>query len=495
MTLVGLDLNSTRARAVHGPADGPAGTLALEDGQAEMPLALTLDGRTPEAGRVAASVCRKQPHLACLDFLPHLGGERTWSAGRHRLDAAAALALVCEILSRRLASAQGVALTLPTYLDARQRTLLGQAAAKARWRMSASVAAPVAAALAASEQLPWSGLALVGDVDGQGFTWSAVSLRDDRATLVETTCHPGLGRSAWLRRLIDGVANRCVRTTRRDPRESADAEQGLYDQLSERLSERQESSRAELVIQTSQWFQNLLLEAEELRAWCSSLATRAATAMQEMRSLTAEHGPAVAVLLTATAGRLPGLAAMLEEQTHPPAVLRQAEPVSDFGDGLLIEEAAECGGRVHVLEPDALARAARELARRVQQGELSAGHYEELTLPVSPGSDDSGPARLHFRGSDHLLSRTVFTLGRDPACDLVFESDLYPNVSARHCEIVLDRRVYLLRDKSRHGTFINDCRVSQQTSLQAGDWIRLAPGGPLLRFLGKPGDPRTLVTA
>jgi pSer/pThr/pTyr-binding forkhead associated (FHA) protein len=89
----------------------------------------------------------------------------------------------------------------------------------------------------------------------------------------------------------------------------------------------------------------------------------------------------------------------------------------------------------------------------------------------------------------------VFTLGRDPSCDIVFESELYPTVSARHCEVVLDRSVYLVRDRSRHGTLVNDCPVMQQTSLRPGDWIRLGPAGPLLRFLGRPGDPRTLVTA
>jgi hypothetical protein len=498
MTLVGLDLNSTRARAVHGPAGGAPGPLALEDDHAELPLALTIDGRTAEPGRAAAGVCRKLPHLACLDFLAHLDSQRVWSAGKHRLDAAGALAIVCESLAPRFSKSQGVGLALPTYLGARQRALIERAAAKARWRVLASVAAPVAAALAAAEQLPWSGLALVGDVDGHAFTWSAVSVRDERATLLETNSHPGLDRTAWLRRLIDGVANRCVRTTRRDPRESADAEQALYDQLSDRLSEVPESSRAEFVLHTPQWFQNLLLEVDELRAWCAPLAKRAASALEEMQSLADGHGPAVAVLLTATAGRLPGLAALLEERTRPPAVLRPAEPVSDFGDGMLIDEAVaggSIGGPVHVLEPDALARAAHELAKRVQRGELAAGHYEEVSLPAGKGSEDGGPARIHFRGRDHLLSRTVFTLGRDPACDLVFESELYPNVSARHCEIVLDRRVYFLRDRSRHGTFVNDCRVMQQTSLQPGDWIRLAPGGPLLRFLGKPGDPRTLVTA
>jgi predicted component of type VI protein secretion system len=58
-------------------------------------------------------------------------------------------------------------------------------------------------------------------------------------------------------------------------------------------------------------------------------------------------------------------------------------------------------------------------------------------------------------------------------------------VSARHCEIVLDRRLYVVCDHSRYGTFVNDHLISQQV-LHSGDWIRLGPQGPLLRFLGQP---------
>jgi predicted component of type VI protein secretion system len=73
---------------------------------------------------------------------------------------------------------------------------------------------------------------------------------------------------------------------------------------------------------------------------------------------------------------------------------------------------------------------------------------------------------------------------------MVFESELYPHVSARHCEILFDRRTYTIWDHSRHGTFVNDHPVSQQ-SLYSGDWIRLGPQGPLLRFLGQPSAERT----
>jgi pSer/pThr/pTyr-binding forkhead associated (FHA) protein len=100
---------------------------------------------------------------------------------------------------------------------------------------------------------------------------------------------------------------------------------------------------------------------------------------------------------------------------------------------------------------------------------------------------------LHFRGQDHLLDSPCFTLGRLPDCDLVFDSAEYPTVSARHCEIVYDRLAFFLRDWSRNGTLVNDRPVVRQVALRPGDWIRLGPGGPLLRFLGRAADQLKLV--
>jgi predicted component of type VI protein secretion system len=70
---------------------------------------------------------------------------------------------------------------------------------------------------------------------------------------------------------------------------------------------------------------------------------------------------------------------------------------------------------------------------------------------------------------------------------------LYPHVSAQHCEVIYDRRAYTLWDRSRHGTLLNDRRIHQQATLHSGDWIRLGPRGPVLRFLGQAYEQRPAV--
>lgn len=500
MTLIGLDLNATRMRAIHGENRGsgariPLG-LPLDGNERELPLALSLEERQPRVGWAGASLCRRSPHEACLDFLPFLGDERVWQSGRHRLDAAGAFAVVCEHLQRRLGDAEGITAALPSYLSATQAGLLTHVAKRARWRLLGSVPSPVAAALAAHEHLPWSGVAVVVEMDGHALTLSAVTVREDVLRLAHLRVVPPLARGVWLCRLLDGAALRCVRLSRHDPRESAETEQTLYDQLATAIERGQRDEAAEFIMQTPHWYQHLKFSPLELAAMVAPLARRTLTEMQYFLAEIAPLGPVGAVLLSGAASRLPGLVEAVEQLLRPTDVApAEDEESADFGEDLIEETATSA--RLHVLDDDAVARAAFDLAVRQQRGELAQGHLECAPLPgsaVANPASDRGPARLHFQGQEHLLAAPLFSLGRDPSCHLVFETELYPTVSARHCEIVLTRGIYQLRDRSRYGTLVNDCVVTQPTALHSGDWIRLGPDGPLLRFLGHADGQRQLMT-
>jgi hypothetical protein len=510
MTVIGLDLNATRVRAIQGENAGsgphvPLG-LPLEGNERELPMAVSLEERQLRVGRAGVGLCRRSPHLACMDFLPYLGDDRVWNSGRHRLDAAAAVALVCAHLQRRIGRAEGVTVALPAYFSVAQAALLANLAGKAKWRLLGSVPSPVAVALAAHEHLPWSGHAVIVDVDGHALTFAAVAVDSDMVRVLHVHIAPHLGRSVWLCRLLDRAAVRCIHLSRRDPRESADTEQALFDQLAVLLDTDVGQESAMMVLQTPHWYQHLKFSPAELTAFCAPLVQRTLAEMQHFLADIAPFDPSPeqggmagrvgAVLLTASAARLPGLAAAVGQALQPDdAEPPDEEENADFGAGLIEENALPA--RIHVLDDDAVARAAFDLALRQHRGDLPRGHLDCASLPGSSfdAAGDRGPARLHYRGKDHLLSVSLFALGRDLSCQLVFEAELYPSVSARHCEIVLTRGVYLLRDRSRHGTLVNDCLVTQPAALQSGDWIRLGADGPLLRFLGQASNQRRLTTA
>ncbi len=487
MSLIGFDLNATRIRAAHGPAQNLPAPLLLDHERRDLPLALNLGGRVPEVGRVGSTLCRRAPHLACFDYLSHINQPRTWSAGKHQLDAGQALGHVFAEIYTKCARAKGVALALPAYLSEVQALRVGRIAELAGLRVHAVVPVPIAAALAAQPLLPWTGLALVVDVDGAALTWSSVVVDAQTARLVECQTAPRLALGTWLNRLLENVADRCVRLTRRDPRQSADAEQALYDQLAALFEKETEGDRIDLHLNADNWSQHLMLHPADLVACCTPLVQQTLTLMRGFLQKSAGHGPAAAVLVTPTAARLPGLVPALQEALSEATAKKprkSSEGDDDFSDCLLLEDEVSTA-QVHVLDDDAVARAAHFLAGRVSRGDLPRGYHESAPLPQGTAADP-GPARLQFRGRELTLPEGVFTIGRAAECDLVFETELFPTVSAKHCEIVLDRRAYTLRDRSRHGTLVNDRPVAQQVALHSGDWIRLGPSGPVLRFIGQP---------
>jgi hypothetical protein len=493
-TLTAVDLDATRARAVRGPADAVPRLLPLSD-EGDLPLALSLEGRRPDLGRAGQAILRQSPHLVCHDFLAALGTPTVWSAGRHKLDAARALAILCDHL-RECCGDGGVCLALPGYLSSTQANLVQNAARKARLALLGTVTAPVAAALAAHEHHPWLGLALVLDADDHALTAAAVMADEDQARLLRVQPFPRLSLLAWKARLLDVVAERCVRHSRRDPRDSAPAEQSLFDQFDGVFDRCRHGQVAEVSVRAAAWFQNLFLPPDEVKAACSRLLRQTLNEVQDFLAETAFQGPR-RVILTDAAARLPGLEALLRDWVAdlvPPAPVAVAveEDAEDFGEDL-VPESLEPAALV-CLPPDAVVCQTHALAARFHDGSLPREHLELAAPLATPVPLDAGPVRLNFLDRDYPLDGGAFVLGRQPGCDLVFDSAAYPMVSARHCEIGREARGFVLRDRSRNGTLVNDRYVTGQVSLQPGDWIRLGPGGPALRFLGHAGDGRKLVT-
>jgi hypothetical protein len=384
MTLIGLDLNATRVRAEGGPAEA-AQPLALAGNEYEQPLVISLEGRDPVVGRAGLALCRRLPHLACLDFLAALGSARTWVAGRHRLDAARALTLVFKELKAAIQargkvarSKPSLALAVPSYLDPAQLAVLSTLVENMRWSPIGSVAAPLAAALAAFIEWPWSGNAAFVDVDDHALTLALVAEDRGYARVVGQRVLPQLNRLAWRNRLVDALSDRCIRHSRRDPRESASAEQMLYDQLDDVEEACCQGQLVEVLIQAAHWGQNLILQPREVAVFCSVFARQVLSEILELVASVPDEAQLGAVFLTAAASRLPGL---------------QAEIEGSLGDR----------APVSVLPADAVARTAHDLAARFQRGDLPAGHLD-VTAALAPvasvvGDDSTSASAPPRRGA------------------------------------------------------------------------------------------------
>lgn len=328
MNLIGLELNSTRARALSGPAGIRPHSVPLDGRDADLPMTISLKGRNPEVGRAGLSLCRRMPHLVCDLFIPRLGTNHEWQAGRHTFDAAKALSVVFEHLRGVCSSANGLALCLPSYLTREQIDWLWKLASKAKLPLLGSVPAAIAQVLVAFKSTPWSGPALVVDADDHALTFSIVNVtanEDDwqpgqkprSLSLLQTLALPlpRLGIRAWKARLIDAIADRCVRHSRWDLRDSADAEQMLFDQLDDVLEAARREQMVEVVVQSAHWCQNLILRPDEVRGFCAALLKGTADNLHQAFSVGEANG-LQRILLSWSAARLPGLVDAAHEETE-----------------------------------------------------------------------------------------------------------------------------------------------------------------------------------
>jgi hypothetical protein len=501
MSLVGIDWNATRALAVLAPAGEYPLPVPLEPPALELAMLLDLSGGQPVVGSSGRRRCRLSAHQVCRGFLPLVGvpacAAPAWKIGRRTLDAAGAVEHVWQRLDGLCRSARGVVLALPGYVHAVQADLLRSLGEKFGAPVQGSVSNVLAAALAGHRQQLWSRATIVVDVDDHALTVALVVAARDSAHLVEARSAPALGLGAWHERLINALADLCVWQTRRDPRDTPATEQGLYDQLDSLLEATGHRQPIQLAVQANQWYHHLLVQPGQTLAFCSPLAAQAAREVEALGNVP-PGDEAPSILMTHAAGRLPGLRGMLtalaqawaESADGLPARPRAA--AEDFGEDLLIDAAAEPieAAALNVLAPEAPARAAHALADLLRQngGHVASSAPLPLAEPV-----EAGPARLHFQGRDYLLHGHTFTVGSQIGCNLLVSAQEHPQVADRHCDIVFDRRTYLLLNRSRQGTLVNDAAASSSVVLRAGDRIRLGAQGPVLRFLGQAPAPANLV--
>lgn len=392
---VGIDLTASRARAE--AVGGKPRPVALDGPDAELLLYVSGERRTAEVGRAGLALCRRLPHLVCSNFLPALAQAREWRAGRHTLVAEAALGLAFDKMRGPVAAeSDAVALAAPVYLGPAQVTRLSAAAARAKLPLKGTAVGALAVAaerapalLGAKPPAPppsadgpddWvvplrperGGPCSVLVIDADEFaTFAAIiSVGHDAVRAVGSAVWTRLAVKAWKDRLIDAVSDRCVRLCRRDPRDSAEAEQALFEQLDEALDRTRAGQRISLCVRTAHWYQDVIQQPDEFEAHCAALARLAGDSVRDFTNGIGLAEPPRAVWLTDAAGRLPGLMRAVHANTPE-------------------------GTSVEVLPPNAVACAAGALVPRWLAGELPRAHLDgAIPLPQLIDVRRTSDARL-----------------------------------------------------------------------------------------------------
>ena len=374
--VVGLDITSSRARAVSVGA-GKSRTLALDGPDEDLLLFGHLDRRTPEFGRVGYAIARKLPHAVCTNFLPQLGLNRSWPAARGPLTAEAAVGLTFAALRPAVThDADALGLALPSYLTSAQVKRAVEAATAAKLPLRGTVSAPLAVAAHWADGVlntaapdatrpDWvvplrpqdSGPGAVVVVDADEFALSAAVIAVDpgEVRLLASALWPRLSAKVWKDRVLDAVADRCVRICRRDPRDSAEAEQFLFEQLDDALDRAQHGHPVALTVRSAHWYQDVPQRAEDFEGYCAQLTRQSTDGLRELIASANLSMPPRAVWLTPAAARLSGLA-----------------------DG--VHKASTERTRVAVMPANTVAEATAALVSRWSTGELPKAHLD-TTIP------------------------------------------------------------------------------------------------------------------
>jgi hypothetical protein len=354
----------------------------LEDPHLDLSMAINLEGRTALIGRSALGICRKLPHLVCSGYLPSLGHAREWQGGRHKLDAQSAFALVLDRLRAFTSTFETVSLALPPYLTLSQVNRLAALAAKYYWPIGGTALTPLALAAdrAAKVLQEAPGEAptgkdrvipmhrnsqptlLIVDADDFALTGSVIRIERDQVHLISTATWSKLGTRTWKDRMLEALCDRCIRLCRRDPRDSADAEQEIYEQLDVAMDRVRSGQKVSLTVRAFHWYQDIEHQPSEFESYCAGLLKNSVESIQELVTSAGLSEPPVAVWLTHEAGRLPGLSNAIHQH--------MAERT-----------------RMSILQPEAVAIAAANLADRRKTGEVPRTHLDTTIPIVLPPSD------------------------------------------------------------------------------------------------------------
>ncbi|MCS6865704.1 MAG: hypothetical protein RMJ56_06265 [Gemmataceae bacterium] len=380
---VGLDLTASRVRAeALGSKCRP---LVLDEPETELPLFIAGERRVPVVGRAAVALCRRLPHVVCANFLASLNQPREWKIGRHTLTAEMALGLIFETIRKPvLGETEAIGLALPAYLAPAQVTQMAATAHRAKLPLKGTTVGALALVADNAASLlrgsppssvrPWAewvvplrseprpaAVVVVVDVDECALSAVLVQVNPDRVKIAAAAAWPRLAHKIWKDRLLDAVADRCVRLCRRDPRDSAEAEQSLYDQLDNALDRCRAGQRISLTIRTAHWFQDILLQPEEFESYCHTLSRLAGESIRDFIHGSGLLEPPAVVWLTDAAGRLPGLVGALHANTSEATA-------------------------IEVLPPHAVAAATAALVPRWLAGDLPRTHLDNvipLELPTA----------------------------------------------------------------------------------------------------------------
>ncbi len=415
-------------------------------------------GSTPwRFGAAAAASARLHPHDTLTAYFSQIDAARV---GATNLSAAEVAYPQMLTWSGVLKDAPGIWLVSSGANGVQLGTLLGIAQTA-----GLNIRALADRAVAAVSALPVEGVVYCIDVELERGVITEVHLHAGRAVRRGVALLPELGLRGLYDAWSKGFARQMVQATRFDPLHVALTEQALFDALPGWLDQLTRSARIEEAV----------IEADSGRYVIEYRAAHAAAEVaDQFRSLTAKlHAmrrarEKAAILLTATAARLPGLMDALQE----------------FGDCdvYTAKSGQAAQAAIGALDPASLSESAAQLLLAMPHHPYPA--WICARAAAAPVEDAATATHVVFAGRALSLAGTPITVGTAAGgARSVQVPAAVAGVSRQHCSLILDGGQPFIEDHSRFGSFLNDELVTGRALVRVGDRLRLGNPGVELSFV------------
>lgn len=457
MTTLAIDINDAGLVVAHA-----GGVLTTEPG-----YALVADGEVI-TGTVALRQARLKPRQVSNRYWAQLSLE-SGTAGVEGIGSAAELAFIqLEALWKRFGEkADDVLLVVP---DCYTREQLGLLLGLAQ-ECGIVVRGMVRAAAAVSAR-PHPGRQLIY-LDAGLHRVSVTPLQQaDGVLALDEEGLEGVGLAnlsdLWAKR----VAELFVLATRFDPFHQADTEQVVYDRLPDWLEALQDEDTVELEIDHGGQTHRAELKREQLLATASGF-------YRAVVQLVAQSRGAGAGLVLQVSHRLASLPGLVGE------LLRL-----DDAHVLSLEPDEAASGALSLLEAIGGEGSQVKLLKRLPWREEAREPAEVEAPQPKPQATGPRPSHVVYHGIAYPVDAEGLLIGRvklNGRRSIVLDGE-HGGVSGSHCELVQRDGELKLMDLSRYGTFVNEKRISGETTLHPADVIRIGSPGEELQVISLDED-------
>ncbi|MGD9259989.1 MAG: FHA domain-containing protein [Desulfobacterales bacterium] len=464
MQLIGLELNDIGIIAAGGE---PVRLLEIDDQAFESPgFALPEKGRIL-VGKSAEHKARLLPRHILNHFWDQLNTEPLQHPSPHTPQNHAEIVYshLARIWEQTQKHGNQIVLAVPSFYDREQ---LGLILGITR-ELSMPVRAFVPSALAAAPTVKPDRMLLHLEIHLHRI--EVVYLEQDEYLSVKDSETVGENGLIHLQKdWVDMIAQEFVRKTRFDPYHQASSEQDLYDRIPEILRELAHNPSFVFEVTGGTKSYSVTLTRNQFVQKSEAVYRKLLQMIEKMRNRYKSDHSAITLQLTQRLSQLPGC----------------KEFLSSINDVQIIEldQGAGALGILQIWDDLSENRNTEEISfftrRPWQPGRESNTDGE---TPVR--GDKRCPTHVLYRSIAYPISEDPLLVGRDIASGRagVRIQGKIAGVSRKHCSIRRHGREVILEDCSSYGTFVNDHRVADKTTLKLGQIIRVGTPGEELHLI------------